>query len=409
MVSQLIGDNDQVACYTYYVPPFLMCPVEKPYCGDGIVTPDIGETCDGDEPKSCTTDDGYEGTQSCNMPITELTLQSVEIPQYCVWNSCVTDQYCGDGFVNGAEECDGTEGCSELCTEIDEAYCGNGIVEEGEDCDDGPNGSDTCSAQCETISTGCVTNCGGGSVIHLPGIYDVEGQALCTGGTTVTWKTTMDSITWLIYGTDEDNLDQEYKSEDEGKLHSVTLEDLEEGEVYYFTVKAENKDGQTRSAGHELDAATDCGPQEVLGEKITEEICEFLRPSGSTGPDADIIGVFTFPDGALIRGCDPKMKVYEIKEQKKFHIPSLEYLMQNYFYTRIYNVAQSVVDSYPDWTPQGVAGVKEYADGSLLRGSDGKVYIIEKGHKRHIPNLDELKQYAGQDIFDVSDDILNQY
>ena len=31
MVGQLLGDNDQVACYTYYVPPFLMCPIEKPY------------------------------------------------------------------------------------------------------------------------------------------------------------------------------------------------------------------------------------------------------------------------------------------------------------------------------------------------------------------------------------------
>ena len=83
--------------------------------------------------------------------------------------------------------------------------------------------------------------------------------------------------------------------------------------------------------------------------------------------------------------------------------------MQNYLYTRIYNVAQSVVDSYPDWTPQGVAGVKEYADGSLLRGGDGKIFVIEKGQKRHIPSLKELQKYAGKHIFDVSDTILAQY
>ncbi|MCK5211873.1 hypothetical protein KAJ89_04180 [Candidatus Parcubacteria bacterium] len=50
-----------------------------------------------------------------------------------------------------------------------------------------------------------------------------------------------------------------------------------------------------------------------------------------------------------------------------------------------------------------------YQDSTLLRGSDKKIYIIEGQIKKHIASLDELKKYAGQIIYDVTDAELAKY
>jgi len=81
-------DGDQW-CNDKYTPPSI--------CGNDQV--ETGETCDGNS-KSCTTDIGYSGTQSCNTGCDG-------------WNSCETSQYCGDGFKNGNEECDGADGVTD--------------------------------------------------------------------------------------------------------------------------------------------------------------------------------------------------------------------------------------------------------------------------------------------------------
>ena len=57
----------------------------------------------------------------------------------------------------------------------------------------------------------------------------------------------------------------------------------------------------------------------------------------------------------------------------------------------------------------GVLGTKTYANGSLLRAVDKKVYVIVNGAKVHIKSLEDLKKYAGRKIYDVSDSVLNQY
>jgi hypothetical protein len=38
-----------------------------------------------------------------------------------------------------------------------------------------------------------------------------------------------------------------------------------------------------------------------------------------------------------------------------------------------------------------------------------RIYIIEDGHKRHIKTLKELAKYAGEEIYNVTDDVLNKY
>ena len=142
---------------------------------------------------------------------------------------------------------------------------------------------------------------------------------------------------------------------------------------------------------------------------VKEVACDFLRPSGSKGSDLDLLDIFQYPNNSLLRdACRPDMSVYLIKDQKKWHIPSWKYLHDNHFGERIYNVLSAVVDSYENWTGE-VLGIKDYADGTLLRGSDHKVYILEDGQKRHIKSLEELVKYFGQEIVDVSDEILARY
>ena len=56
-----------------------------------------------------------------------------------------------------------------------------------------------------------------------------------------------------------------------------------------------------------------------------------------------------------------------------------------------------------------VLGIGYYPDGSLLRGSDKKIYLIKNGYRKYIANLEELKKYASREIIDVGEEDLKQY
>lgn len=62
----------------------------------------------------------------------------------------------------------------------------------------------------------------------------------------------------------------------------------------------------------------------------------------------------------------------------------------------------------PQILPQ-ILGVKYYADGSLIRGKDKKIYLIDKGKLVVIRNLAQLKKYASQKIYDEIDEVIRQY
>ena len=88
---------------------------------------------------------------------------------------------CGDGTVDGAEQCDdgntaSGDGCDANCTPTG---CGNGVVTAGETCDDGNTaGGDCCSAFCAADAPG--TDCDDGDVCN--GMDVCDANATCVAG-----------------------------------------------------------------------------------------------------------------------------------------------------------------------------------------------------------------------------------
>jgi len=366
LVAQLDGQNDQAACYAHYQPPMPQCPAPVvAVCGNGEV--ETGEVCD----------DGNTNTEIC-----------------------------GDNEVNNGTFCNAT--CTTTLTLA-------------ETCDAGTEGSSSCTPQCTVINptppqpgpSGGGGGGGGGGVILPPNAYSSSIAPLCQQ-TTINWQTSNDSITWLVYGTDQ-SYGQEVKESVYKVSHSVVLTGLLPGTTYYYQIKTQGSNGLVKADALNGSFTTPTAQQcasgiipEVLGTK--EEACRFVKPNdGIAQIDKDIMNVFDFPNGALIRSvCDPNMSIYVLVSGKKFHIPNWQYLYDHYFGQRIFNVQDIAVYQYPDITGN-VLGVKIYPNGTLLRGKNKRVYIIENSHKRYISSLAELKKYAGQQIIDVSDSVLGEY
>lgn len=302
-----------------------------------------------------------------------------------------------------------------------EPSCGNGILEEGEYCDgqaglvEGYHCTDSCTLEANQAPT-CVTNCGGGGS-NPPDVNNVLANASCQN-TQLTWSTSKDSLTWVVYG-ETTGFGSEYKSANFSSSHTISFDALKPNTTYYYQIKTlgnDNKSSQDAVRSFTTPSTESCGqvlgdkvegdgpvPPQVLGDK------EYTCDRGNRGVDTDIVGVFNFPDGSLIREeCDPGMGVYIIRDQQKWRIPNWDYLHKYLEGQRIYNVDNRVIGLYKDWTGK-VSGVKEYPDGSLLRSKAGKIYVIESGKKKHVSSLEELKKYAGQEIFDVNDAVINQY
>jgi cysteine-rich repeat protein len=121
-------------------------------CGDaevgGVELCDPGKHCTGGSNPGavCTLDPAACVGGTCDVVATsDCTAQ------------CRRPAGCGNGVVEGTEQCDGTPGCRSDCTLI---VCGDGVVDTGEQCDDGNTVSgDGCSRSCQLE-----TVCGNGVV-----------------------------------------------------------------------------------------------------------------------------------------------------------------------------------------------------------------------------------------------------
>jgi len=54
-------------------------------------------------------------------------------------------------------------------------------------------------------------------------------------------------------------------------------------------------------------------------------------------------------------------------------------------------------------------GVKIYADGTLLRTPDKKIYVIINGQKNYISTLKQLAKYKNSKIYNVTAEVLANY
>jgi len=89
-----------------------------------------------------------DGGEECD----DGSANSDTLPDACR-TSCV-EAFCGDGVVDTGEECDDGnqidgDGCQSDCT-LTPGVCGDGVVDPGEECDDGSANSDTLPDHCRT-------------------------------------------------------------------------------------------------------------------------------------------------------------------------------------------------------------------------------------------------------------------
>lgn len=147
------------------------CMIEG--CGNGVLEPALGEECDGTSNcrADCTVIACGDGIlDGVPLAAAEECDDGNLVDNDGCSSTCRLEAICGDGEVNGTEECDYLDPttdpmgrtCSRGC--IWEA-CGNAFVEAGEECDDGANGdpSDGCRDDCR------VPRCGDGVVDRFRG------------------------------------------------------------------------------------------------------------------------------------------------------------------------------------------------------------------------------------------------
>ena len=166
----------------------------SPFCGDGIVQPDLGETCDGEA--WCRDDCTYCGDSILDAGE---TCDPAAAPGSAGYNehcnaSCTIDPYCGDGNLDAGETCDpaavpGSAGYDANCrTNCTIPTCGDGILDTvlGETCD----GEAWCRADC--------TYCGDGIVQSPPEECEPGvGDGACTDSCVVpVMSLTLTSMCW---------------------------------------------------------------------------------------------------------------------------------------------------------------------------------------------------------------------
>jgi len=140
-------------------------------------------------------------------------------------------------------------------------------------------------------------------------------------------------------------------------------------------------------------------------------------PDGSIDlADIGIVATYIYGDSNLNLPADNQTACYShykgVLRQKPIEVPTIT---SNNSHSNAPKLAIKPVEELPMVLGEkisnckidsAVAGQTEWADGSLIRGCDNKVYRIENQVKRHIVSLKDLFKYIGQRINNVSDDIV---
>lgn len=107
------------------------------------------------------------------------------------------------------------------------------------------------------------------------------------------------------------------------------------------------------------------------------------------------------PYGTVIRGSSDTIYLYVDGEKRPFPLREI-FLSHGYHYQQIVQFTDVFLDSIPTGSPL------PFRDGTLLRGSDKTVYVIEHGRKRAILTAEIFTDlgYQWQKVMRVADNIL---
>jgi hypothetical protein len=115
-----------------------------------------------------------------------------------------------------------------------------------------------------------------------------------------------------------------------------------------------------------------------------------------------VLGAQLYSVGSLVRTPDKKIflvlgnnQIQKIKDLKE---------LAKYKGRKIYNISSEVLAQLKQ-----VLGVKIYADGTLLRTPDKKIYVIINGQKNYISSLKQLAKYKNSKIYNVTAEVLANY
>jgi hypothetical protein len=183
--------------------------------------------------------------------------------------------------------------------------------------------------------------------------------------------------------------------------------------IYYFNeasnawvlVPGSRFDAVNGRANFEVSHLTDFAIMQVPGLPSSLPVVAASQTS-VTAPTSGGTPV-TYYDGALLRSSAGR--VYVLEGGKRYAIVNLDEL-RKYSGRSIFNVSEAVLAAYPIATRTVATdpGIV-LADGDLVRGMDGKVYLLSDGKKVHVPTLAELARFSGRKITNVSDSVLAAY
>ncbi len=171
-------------------------------------------------------------------------------------------------------------------------------------------------------------------------------------------------------------------------------------DMQYRDIVSQNPHFCNLTSSQQLERSRNCVFEE---ETVVEELVVETPVVETEVPVVEerVLGEAKYADGTLLRGSDNK--VYVVVNGALKHIVSLEELIK-YAGQEIVNVDDLVITSFGEGI---VKGETKYADGTLLRDSSMKIYVIINGKKKHVLNLEELMKYAGQEIVNVEDGVIS--